>query len=134
MNKLSNTFIQLFQDLAIAENVDDLLIRLDEFEHLLEMVESDSETCLLKHLPNLKEKYSAMQPTFDKIDRLEIMVAWIKSDMDKVDRQLVKAESTLPADQTLQPLRAFMKPTFMFVSFVCFLADTLFWEETILSS
>ena len=103
--------------MAIAEDVDDLLIRLDEFEHLLEMVESDSQTCLLKHLPDLKEKYSAMQSTFDKIDRLEIMVVRIKSDMDKVDRQLIQAESTLPVDNTLQPLRAFIKPTFIFVSF-----------------
>ena len=100
----------------IAENVDDLLIRLDEFEHLLEMVETDSQTCFNQHLPVLKKKYSDLQITFEKIDRLEVMVARIKSDMDKVERQLIEAESTVPADQTLQPLRAFIKPAFIFVS------------------
>jgi hypothetical protein len=47
-----------FQDLVIAENVDDLLIRLDEFEHLLEMAENDWQTCQKNHLPVLKKKYS----------------------------------------------------------------------------
>ena len=54
----------------------------------------------------------------EKIDRVEVMVARIKSDMDKVERQLIEAESTVPADQTLQPLRAFIKPAFIFVSYV----------------
>jgi hypothetical protein len=61
--------------LVIAENVDDLLIRLDEFEHLLEMVNADTEVCLRQHLPVIQRKYVELQSTFDKIDRLEIMVA-----------------------------------------------------------
>ena len=108
--------LNYFQDLSIAENVDDLLIRLDEFEHLLEMVENDSQICRIQHLAALKIKYGAVQKTFDKIDRLEIMVARIKADMDKVDRQLVDAEQTVAVDATLQPLRALMKPSFIFVS------------------
>ncbi len=61
--------------------------------------------------------FSDLQTTFDKIDRLEIMVTRIKSDMDKVERQLIQAENTLPVDPTLQPLRAFIKPAFIFVSY-----------------
>jgi hypothetical protein len=65
----------------------------------------------------LKEKYSAMESTFEKIDRLEIMVTRIKHDVDKVEKQLIQAENSAPnIDQTLQPLRALMKPSFIFVS------------------
>ena len=80
------------------------------------MVENDSQICRIQHLAALKIKYGAVQKTFDKIDRLEIMVARIKADMDKVDRQLVDAEQTVAVDATLQPLRALMKPSFIFVS------------------
>jgi hypothetical protein len=41
----------------------------------------------------------------------------IKADMDKVEKQLADAESSLPMDATLQPLRAFIKPSLnIFVS------------------
>ena len=36
-----------------------------------------------------------MQDVFDKVDRLEFMVAKIKQDMDQLDRQLTQAESTV---------------------------------------
>jgi hypothetical protein len=43
-NVFFNICLTAYKDLAIAENVDDLLIRLDEFEHLLDMVQVSFET------------------------------------------------------------------------------------------
>ena len=89
----------------------------DELTFQLSTIKNDSRICLEKHLPNLKEKYSAMQSTFEKIARLEILVTRIKHDVDKVDKQLTQAENSAPSiDQTMQPLRALMKPSFIFVS------------------
>ena len=68
---------------------------MDEFEQLLVLSHSDANVCLFKHVPGLQSKLSEMQDVFDKVDRLEFMVAKIKQDMDQLDRQLTQAESTV---------------------------------------
>ena len=50
-------------------------MRLEEFEHLLEMQQRDSSTCLFKQMPQLSQKFEEMERVFDSIDRLELMVA-----------------------------------------------------------
>ena len=84
-----------FQDRKINDEVDTLLRKLDEFEQLLVLSHSDANVCLFKHVPGLQSKLSEMQDVFDKVDRLEFMVAKIKQDMDQLDRQLTQAESTV---------------------------------------
>jgi len=75
--------------------VDSLLGKLDEFEQLMVLSQSDANVCLFKHVPGLQTKFTEMQSVFDKIDRLEFMVARVKNDMDKIERQLSEAESTV---------------------------------------
>ena len=86
---------KFFQDRKINDEVDTLLRKLDEFEQLLVLSHSDANVCLFKHVPGLQSKLSEMQDVFDKVDRLEFMVAKIKQDMDQLDRQLTQAESTV---------------------------------------
>merc|ERR1719226_80272 len=82
--------------------VEDIELRLEEFEHLLEMQQRDSTTCLFKQMPQLSQRFEEMERVFDGIDRLELMVARIKEDMDRVDRQLVEAESTVEGSGVLK--------------------------------
>ena len=55
--------------------VEDIELRLEEFEHLLEMQQRDAATCLFKQMPQLSRKFEEMERVFDSIDRLELMVA-----------------------------------------------------------
>merc|ERR1712037_641643 len=82
--------------------VEDIQLRLEEFEHLLEMQQRDVATCLFKQMPQLSQKFEEMERVFDGIDRLELMVARIKGDMDRVDRKLVEAESTVEGSGVLK--------------------------------
>ena len=75
--------------------VEDILLRLEEFEHLLEMHQGDAAVCLFKQMPRISQRYEEMEKVFDQVDRLEFMVARVKEDMDKVDRQLTEAEATV---------------------------------------
>ena len=49
--------------------MDTLLRKLDEFEQLLMLSQSDANVCLFKHVPGLQNKFGEMQSVFDKIDR-----------------------------------------------------------------
>merc|ERR1712156_592118 len=82
-------------DKKINEEVDVLLRKLDEFEQLLILSQSDANVCLFKHVPGLQTKFAEMQSVFEKVDRLEFMVARVKNDMDKVERQLSEAEASV---------------------------------------
>ena len=93
---------------------------MDEFEQLLVLSHSDANVCLFKHVPGLQSKLSEMQDVFDKVDRLEFMVAKIKQDMDQLDRQLTQAESTVensaPGLKSIVPfiyVRVCLKITFV---------------------
>ena len=49
--------------------MDTLLGKLDEFEQLMVLSQSDANVCLFKHVPGLQTKFTEMQSVFDKIDR-----------------------------------------------------------------
>ena len=66
---MQNNVPNLLQDKKINEEVDTLLRKLDEFEQLLMLSQSDANVCLFKHVPGLQNKFGEMQSVFDKIDR-----------------------------------------------------------------
>ena len=53
--------------------MDTLLGKLDEFEQLMVLSQSDANVCLFKHVPGLQTKFTEMQSVFDKIDRYEFL-------------------------------------------------------------
>ena len=61
-----------FQDKQINGEVDTLLRKLEEFEELLALSQSDGNVCLFKHVPGLQNKFAEMQNVFDEIDRYGI--------------------------------------------------------------
>ena len=73
------------------------------------MAQNDTTTILFQRLPTLASKYQQMEKTFEKIDKLEYMVARIKEDMDKLDKQLTEAEATIEGG----PLKAIMPMIFV---------------------
>ena len=118
-----NLLLCLLQNGHFDDAVEDIQLRLEEFEHLLEMQQRDVATCLFKQMPQLSQKFEEMESVFDGIDRLELMVARyemsliqyegkisrlnvplsrIKEDMDRVDRQLMDAESTVEGSGVLK--------------------------------
>ena len=60
-----------FQNGRFDDAVEDIQMRLEEFEHLLEMQQRDAATCLFKQMPQLSQKFEEMEHVFDGIDRLE---------------------------------------------------------------
>ena len=51
---------------------------------------------LFQLMAALQERYVALEKLFENIDKLELMVAKIRSDMDEMDRRLCKEEATIP--------------------------------------
>jgi len=82
-------------DTAIQDISEDLMMRLDEFETLLDMSKDETKTCFFQQMPVIQEKYQELQDVFESIDNLKIMVDRIKSDMDKLDKDLSEAEATV---------------------------------------
>ena len=74
---------------------EDYETRLREFDTLMQMTQDATGAELFQQMVALQDKYKSLEDLFEKIDRLEAMVAKIKMNMDAVDSQLVKAEATV---------------------------------------
>ena len=92
-------------DTAIQDLSEDLMIRLEEFQQLLSMSKEETGICFFRQLPTIQEKYRQLEDVFETIDDLTVMVNRIKSDMNKVDKELIEAEATVetPPLQSLVP-------------------------------
>ena len=89
--------------------------------------QSDANVCLFKHVPGLQTKFAEMQSVFDKIDRLEYMVSRVKNDMDKIDKQLNEAESTVDSANSAGTALKSIVPAFIFVSITfVYLSELMF--------
>jgi len=82
-------------DTAIQDVSEDLMIRLDEFQQLLSMSKEETGICFFRQLPTIQEKYHELEYVFENIDNLKMMVNRIKSDMDRLDKELTEAEPTV---------------------------------------
>ena len=63
--------------------MDTLLGKLDEFEQLMVLSQSDANVCLFKHVPGLQTKFTEMQSVFDKIDRYVFFSIWYSLKLSK---------------------------------------------------
>ena len=70
-------------------------MRLREFESLMEMLKQESGANLFTQMVTIQEKYQELEKVFRQIDCLEAMVAKVKVDLEKVEKELVKAEATI---------------------------------------
>ncbi|XP_055628474.1 biogenesis of lysosome-related organelles complex 1 subunit 4 [Toxorhynchites rutilus septentrionalis] len=99
----------------ISTRVDEMLLRLEEFENLLEMAKQDTSIATLHNIP----KIVSLKPQFDslceRLDGLEKFVAMVSKNLDVVERQVQVAEEELDIpDKTinvlLKSLSIFGKP------------------------
>ncbi len=93
-----STFSCRLQLSQFDDLIDDLLLRTEEFEHLLELVSSDASACLFKQVPVLQEHFSRMEEAFAGVERLEAMVAAVREDVERTERLVAQAEDTVEAN------------------------------------
>uniref|UniRef100_A0A1Q3F9N0 Putative bioproteinsis of lysosome-related organelles complex 1 subunit 4 n=1 Tax=Culex tarsalis TaxID=7177 RepID=A0A1Q3F9N0_CULTA len=99
----------------ISTRIDEMLLRLEEFENLLVLVREESAVAGQQNIPRI----AAFRPEFDslceRLDQLEKFVAMVSKNLDVVERQVQIAEEELDIpDKTinvlLKSLNIFGKP------------------------
>ncbi|XP_014279557.1 biogenesis of lysosome-related organelles complex 1 subunit 4 [Halyomorpha halys] len=93
---------------TIEESIDETLTRLDEYSSLIDMVRAESS---VQKCNSLLSSRDDLQVLFEKVKKLEFMVARIKQDVYRVEALVDKAESDLGIS-TEGKLKHFLKPFF----------------------
>ncbi|XP_069739739.1 biogenesis of lysosome-related organelles complex 1 subunit 4-like [Narcine bancroftii] len=76
----------------LDESIEEMLIRLDEFCGMLDMIRNDSSQILDGNIPKVKGKVQEMKEVFAKIDKMEIFVKMVKQSAATLEEQVVQAE------------------------------------------
>ncbi|XP_058840168.1 biogenesis of lysosome-related organelles complex 1 subunit 4-like [Topomyia yanbarensis] len=89
----------------ISARIDEMLLRLEEFENLLALVKEGSSVAVQQHIP----KIFSLKPEFDelcgRLDQLEKFVLMVTKNLDIVERQVQIAEEELDIpDKTINVL------------------------------
>ncbi|EFN61378.1 Protein cappuccino-like protein [Camponotus floridanus] len=95
--------------------VEDTLIRLEEFQSIVTMVENGSTECIQQHLPKLQHMKDGMASLCKRIDALEHVVAMANINLSSLEAAVDKAEAELGVSDRLfgilNPLSFFKKTT-----------------------
>ncbi|KAG8133386.1 hypothetical protein E2320_011168 [Naja naja] len=80
---------------TLDKSLEDLLIRVDEFVGMLDMIRNDSSQVINESVPHIHAKAMEMKKLYRKIDKLEAFVKMIGKNVAGVEEQIIKAESDL---------------------------------------
>ncbi|XP_040569665.1 biogenesis of lysosome-related organelles complex 1 subunit 4 [Lepeophtheirus salmonis] len=80
---------------VIEDGIEDLEIKITEFERLMDLLESESNLYFQHNFTDMRSKYKDLEKVFDRIDRLDVMVSIVREDLQRTDKQLAQAESTI---------------------------------------
>uniref|UniRef100_A0A182PP49 Uncharacterized protein n=1 Tax=Anopheles epiroticus TaxID=199890 RepID=A0A182PP49_9DIPT len=99
----------------ITVGIDRMMLRLEEFENLLELVKAESSVALTQNVPKLLALHPELDVLCERIDKLEKFVAMVGRNLDAVEKQVQIAEEELDIpDKTinvlLKSLNIFGKP------------------------
>uniref|UniRef100_A0A182NM33 Uncharacterized protein n=1 Tax=Anopheles dirus TaxID=7168 RepID=A0A182NM33_9DIPT len=99
----------------ITVGIDRMMLRLEEFENLLELVRAESGVALTQNVTQILALKPGLDSLCDRIDKLEQFVAMVGRNLDAVERQVQTAEEELDIpDKTinvlLKSLNIFGKP------------------------
>ncbi|XP_315539.5 biogenesis of lysosome-related organelles complex 1 subunit 4 [Anopheles gambiae] len=99
----------------ISVGIDRMMLRLEEFENLLELVKAESSVALTQNVPQLLALRPELDVLCDRIDKLEQFVGMVGRNLDAVEKQVQIAEEELDIpDKTinvlLKSLNIFGKP------------------------
>lgn len=93
--------------------IEDTLIRLEEFQSIVAMVESCNAECMQQHLPKLQHMKEGMTSIRKRIDALEHVVAMANMNLNTLEAAVDKAEAELGVSDRLfgmlNPLSFFKK-------------------------
>lgn len=97
-----------------TEMTDDLLIKLDEFVGLADLVRSDVNLTLNSTLGAIHAKSRAMESQFDRIDALQAFVTTVRRNLDELEAAVENAETELGATNVIRKaIGSFSLPAFL---------------------
>uniref|UniRef100_W5M589 Breast carcinoma amplified sequence 4 n=1 Tax=Lepisosteus oculatus TaxID=7918 RepID=W5M589_LEPOC len=88
-----NAFLHVLSKvLAFQESIEEMLIRLDEFCGMLDMIRSDSTELLAQHIPCLRVQVEEMKNVYTKIDKIEAFVGMVAGSVAMLEMQVLEVE------------------------------------------
>ncbi|XP_032668392.1 biogenesis of lysosome-related organelles complex 1 subunit 4 [Odontomachus brunneus] len=98
---------------SFRDIIEDTLIRLEEFQSIVTMVENGNAECMQQHLPKLQHMKDGMATLRKRIDALEHVVAMANMNLNTLEAAIDKAEAELGVSDRLfgmlNPLSFFKK-------------------------
>uniref|UniRef100_UPI00398ECABB biogenesis of lysosome-related organelles complex 1 subunit 4-like n=1 Tax=Pristiophorus japonicus TaxID=55135 RepID=UPI00398ECABB len=76
----------------LDDSIEEMLIRLDEFCGMLDMIRNDSSQILDENVPKIKDKALEMKKVYAKIDKMETFVKMVGQNAATLEEQVVQAE------------------------------------------
>ncbi|XP_072008514.1 biogenesis of lysosome-related organelles complex 1 subunit 4-like [Engystomops pustulosus] len=79
----------------LDKNLEDLLVRVDEFVGMLDMIRNDTSQVVNEKVPQIYSKAAEMRKLYQKIDLLEAFVKTVGSNVAQMEEQVTQAETNL---------------------------------------
>ncbi|KAL2763567.1 breast carcinoma-amplified sequence 4 isoform a, partial [Daubentonia madagascariensis] len=76
----------------VEETIEGMLLRLEEFCSLADMIRSDTSRILEENIPLLKAKVTEMRGIYTKVDRLEVFVKMVGHHVAFLEAHVLQAE------------------------------------------
>ncbi|XP_018411813.1 PREDICTED: biogenesis of lysosome-related organelles complex 1 subunit 4-like [Nanorana parkeri] len=97
-NQLSSYLLPDHQNTEIEnleKSLEDLLVRVDEFVGMLDMIRNDTSQVVNEKVPQIYTKAAEMRKLYQKIDLLEAFVKKVGGDVALMDEHVTQAETNL---------------------------------------
>ncbi|KAJ7991383.1 hypothetical protein DPEC_G00283240 [Dallia pectoralis] len=85
--------------LCLEKSLEEMLIRVDEFVGMLDMIRNDTSQIVNGNLPQIHRKSEEMRQIYRKIDKLDAFVKMVGANVNAMEEQVTQAEGeqgTLP--------------------------------------
>ncbi|KAM4687692.1 biogenesis of lysosome-related organelles complex 1 subunit 4-like [Discoglossus pictus] len=82
---------------TLEKSLEDLLIRVDEFVGMLDMIRNDTAQVINEKIPQIYTKAAEMRKLYQKIDLLEAFVKKVGNNVSLMEEQVTQAETNMGA-------------------------------------
>ncbi|XP_017891049.1 biogenesis of lysosome-related organelles complex 1 subunit 4-like [Ceratina calcarata] len=94
--------------------IEDVMMRLEEFQSIIEMVRSESSQCMEEHVPRLRDMQQEIVDLGKRMDALEHVIAMVNVNLTTLEAAVDNAEAELGISDSrlfgiLNPLSFFKK-------------------------
>ena len=98
---------------SFHDTIEDVMMRLEEFQSIIEMVQSESSQCMEQHIPRLQDMQQEVINLCRRIDALEHVIAMANVNLTTLEAAVDNAEAELGISDRLfgmlNPLSFFKK-------------------------